>query len=205
MDAKVNTIPALEQIIDQNLTDSERKVCRRVLAMKKFQEWPASTSKHHVWIGGLAEHTLQVVRMAIALADQEIIESRDSYFNGQHGYGDRPQFDRHVAIMAALFHDVGKIDDYDVIVNKTGLGEDVVTFLKTPHYKTIHHVVKSSDYWLEFSRGLPPDVIAAVQHCILAHHGRLEYGSPVTPATREAWAVHLADMASVQLVEERKR
>jgi 3'-5' exoribonuclease len=203
MDVHVNTSPALQKIINENLTEAEQKACNRVMAIKKFQEWPASTSKHHVWIGGLMEHTLQVVRMAMNLVDQGIVESRDSYFNGQHHYGDRDPIHKNVVIMAALFHDVGKIHDYDVVINKTGLGEELVTFLKTEHYKTIHHVVKSSDYWLEFSKGLPPETIEAVQHCILAHHGRLEYGSPVTPVTREAWAVHLADMASVQLVEQR--
>ena len=42
------------------------------------------------------------------------------------------------------------------------------------------------------------------KHCILAHHGRREWGAPVVPATREAWCVHLADMSSVHAIESRR-
>jgi 3'-5' exoribonuclease len=197
---KNSPLKRLRHIIGAHLTDEQQKVCNAALNMEKFQTWPASTSKHHVWEGGLAEHTCQVVGLSMLLAAQSNLEH--AYSHEMEG-----EIDMQVVIMAAIFHDLGKIDDYDVseITNADGSKCYERRFEKTDHYSLIHHVVKSSDYFIEFSKGLlSKDVVDQVRHCILAHHGRLEYGSPVEPVTKEAWVVHLADMASVHCIEERK-
>jgi 3'-5' exoribonuclease len=162
-------------------TDGEMTACDIALTSGKFLTFPASTKKHHVWEGGLVDHTEQVVALALELAVTSA------------SFG--PFIDLSVVAIASLFHDFGKIDDYQW--SSGG-------WVKTDHYQKIHHVVKSYEYFMEYSKNRISDPKRQeIGHCILAHHGSLAYGSPVLPATREAWAVHLGDMASVQCVERR--
>ncbi len=161
--------------------------CAALLTLEKFREWPASTSKHHVWKGGLVQHTAQVLHGALRMCDTAALSGR--------------ALDATVVACAAIYHDAGKIHDYDRVVDmQTGL---LAGWEKNEHYRMVHHVVKSAEMWHD-TYVVPGAFKDAVKHCILAHHGRREWGSPVVPATQEAWCVHLADMSSVQCVEVRK-
>lgn len=160
--------------------------CARLLDDPKFRLWPGSPAKHHVWEGGLAQHTAQVCMAAMGMCDA-----------AEHS--GKPM-DRDVVACAAIFHDAGKIHDYAPDPMGTG------GWVKTPHCTLVHHLVRSAEMWNREAQ--PPAVDGAfalqVTHCILAHHGRREWGAAVVPATREAWCVHLADMSSVQCVEVRR-
>lgn len=165
-----------------------RDVCDRLLDQKKFCEYPASVSKHHCWKGGLKQHTLEVVSLAVDIARNRAVVAKEP-------------LNVPVIVAGALFHDLGKIDDYDPCeVSK----DCPYGFKYNDHFTIVHHIVQSYQYFMEWSQHIDDYKFRlAVGHCVLAHHGCLEYGSPVTPKTKEAWAVHLADTISVRCIETR--
>ena len=151
-------------------------VCANVLADKRFQTRSGSKivegekSHHHGYPGGLLIHTGEVAIQAIRFA----VESRT--------------VNPDVLITAAIFHDYGKIWDYDPDGRPTS------------HRNKIRHVARSYAEFMKMINGLnaDPETVDAIGHAILAHHGRYEWGSPVEPQTEEAFILHLADMWSSQ-------
>jgi 3'-5' exoribonuclease len=157
------------------------KVCDKVLDDPRFSLFPASISKHHAWEGGLAEHTFQVVRGVIDIAKVA------------------PEINACTVVVAALWHDYGKVFDYEFLDG---------AWVYAKHKVMVSHLSRSYSEFMQATSDLSGDYCdqfrMEVGHCILAHHGQHEYGSPVLPQTREAWAVHLADMISVHCIEDRK-
>lgn len=134
----------------------------------KFREAPAATKLHHACIGGLLEHTLNVVRSSAALADLY------------------PEADKDLVITAAALHDIGKIDEYE--------WSTALRFTDAGHL--VGHVVGSTMMAKQAAdaiEGFDPLLNLALQHAILAHHGMKEYGSPKQPKSLEAMIVHAAD------------
>jgi len=125
---------------------------------------------HHAYLGGLAVHVAEVVKLLLKMANPQCI-------------------DLDVLLTAACWHDHGKLREYE-LKSDGSIGT-------TPYAKEVGHVVGSV---MEFYQHWPSnDMLAkrdAVIHCMLAHHGRREWGSPVEPATAEAWLLHAADMLS---------
>lgn len=144
---------------------------------------PAAKSLHHATVSGLLEHTLAVVRLALESA---------------RGYD---EVDQDLLVTAALLHDVGKIDAYDPI-----------TFAVTTDGALWGHLYMSAirvERAMMQIEGFDAELRRRLIHAILAHHGKLEYGSPVLPMTLEALLVHHADQtdatvrgASEQLAAE---
>jgi 3'-5' exoribonuclease len=157
-------------VLIESLSPPFNRICREVLS-QGFLTWPGSASKHHAWRGGLGQHTLEVGETAALLAARAVGINRD------------------IVVAASLWHDSGKLKD--IAVSDDGV------FTHTPHHKSIYHISLSYLNWVRASDGLlHPDLIDQVSHCILAHHGRKDYGSPVEPLSREARIVHYADMMS---------
>jgi len=132
-----------------------------------FEQAPAAKTYHHACVGGLLEHTLSVVR---------IVESAGTIY---------PELDRDLAVTAALLHDLGKIWSYDPL-----------SFQMTPRGSLLSHVYMSAAYVerrIQQIDGFPSDLAMRLLHALLAHHGRLEFGSPVVPQTLEAMVLHNAD------------
>jgi 3'-5' exoribonuclease len=163
-----------------------------VLEDDRFWERPASINKHHCRKGGLAAHTSQTLGFALAMAGQA-----------------RRLVDLRVVAMASLWHDYGKVFGYEQLKDKRSFGggrESAVNcWGKNRDSLYRGHVVVSYHEFVTAAEAgeFPRYFIDEVGHCILAHHGRMEWGSPVTPHTREAWIVNLADVASVQVFESR--
>jgi 3'-5' exoribonuclease len=102
--------------------------------------------------------------------------------------------DPRVLFTSALYHDYGKIWDYD-------FNPDTEECKLHDHRRKIHHIQRSALEWNKIANflGLSQPFIDEVVHCILSHHGQREFGSPVSPFTREAWILHLSDNMSARV------
>lgn len=175
-----------------SLPESLRELCRPVLEHPQFFITPGGHSRHHTYNGGLAVHTAQMLASALEfvtyLADADI----------------------EAMIVAGVWHDFGKIYDYAFHQPPpSGVGgiELVGSWQKTPHYARIGHLTRSYMEFMSVANRLAIDSDRAdfIGHLILAHHGRLEWGSPVVPSNAEAWALHAGDMLSAQFGGEKSK
>lgn len=140
---------------------------------RSFTHAPAAKRHHHACVGGLLQHTLSVTRLVLAAADLY------------------PELNRDLALTAALLHDLGKIRAYDP-----------VSFDLTHEGSLWTHLYIGAS-WVEHAigglEGFDTDLGLRVVHAILAHHGKLEHGSPVRPMTVEALVLHGADDLDAQV------
>ena len=135
---------------------------------KAFKFHSAAKSVHHGFVGGLLEHTVSVTRNC-------------NYF--AHNY---PFLNRDLLLTAAMFHDIGKLKELSTFPanDYTDAGQ------------LLGHIMIGAEWIGEKIREIDgfPEVLAnELKHCILAHHGELEYGSPKKPALVEALALSFAD------------
>lgn len=161
---------------------------------ERFHNWPASINgKHHYWSGGLAEHTLEVVKLCFSCFE---ITNNKSYSNIPY---------KEMLFLAALFHDSGKMYDYkEFWIEKYSEKPIKAWDYNKTHKSQIHHITRSALIWNEYANGVLSNslheikLIDEVTHAILAHHGRKEWGSPVTPKTRLAYILHHCDSISAR-------
>jgi 3'-5' exoribonuclease len=135
----------------------------------RFREAPAAKHYHQAYAGGLLEHTLSVAQAVSAAAN---------FF---------PGIDREIAVTGAMLHDIGKTEAYNddpLAIELTDAGR-LEGEIPRGYYMVRREI--------ERIEGFDPDVAQAILHIILSHHGQLEHGSPVVPATREATLVHAID------------
>ena len=182
-------IPSLWASLDKVRNEMSSKKLRRVAALffedddfrLRFERTPASTRGHHAKVGGLLRHVAEVTFIARTIANSM-----------RSGSMAPAQLD--VVTVGALLHDVGKVETYSVSPGG---------FEYTPCGHLLGHVVLGC---LMLERRVAAagyeicsdDQLLEVQHLILAHHGTLEFGSPVRPMTLEAEIVHWADEASAK-------
>jgi 3'-5' exoribonuclease len=136
---------------------------------ERFRDAPAAKHYHQAYRHGLLEHALSVAQSVSAAA---------SFF---------PGIDRDVAVTGALLHDIGKLDAYNddpLAIDMTALGR-LQGEIPLGYYRVRREIESIADF--------DPDLAQSVLHIILSHHGSLEHGSPVVPATREATLVHMMD------------
>ncbi|MBC2581852.1 HD domain-containing protein [Clostridium sp. DJ247] len=143
--------------------------------VEKFKKGIGGVSQHHNYIGGLAEHTLNVMYITRMLA---------------YRYDSR---NKEIAILAAKLHDIGKIEEYFV--------DGPFSF--TLRGDMEGHIVIGVEMVEEAFKNNPElysdDFKQRVKGCIVQHHGKLEYGSPKKPNTEEAHIVHFADQVDAFL------
>jgi len=135
----------------------------------RFRDAPAAKVYHQAYRHGLLEHTVSVAQAVSAAAN---------FF---------PGIDRDVAVAGALLHDVGKTVAY----NDDPLAIDLTDAGRLQGEIPLGYYTVRRE--IEQIPGFDPDLAQAVLHIILSHHGSLEHGSPVVPATREAVLVHMID------------
>lgn len=141
---------------------------------KAFQFHSAAKSVHHGFVGGLLEHTLSVTKMC-------------DYFASAY-----PMLNRDLLLTAAMFHDIGKTKELSVFPEND----------YTDDGQLLGHIIIGTEMVSERMRtieGFPPKLATELKHCILAHHGELEYGSPKKPALLEAMALNFADNADAKM------
>ncbi|MCR5637504.1 MAG: HD domain-containing protein [Lachnospiraceae bacterium] len=140
----------------------------------RFKKHSAAKSVHHAFIGGLLEHTLGVVKTCEFMSKQY------------------PYLNHDLLITAALCHDIGKLDEISAFPENDYTDEgNLVGHI----YMGAHMIEKRIDEMPDFPVKLRSELV----HCILAHHGELEYGSPKKPALAEAVALTLADNVDAKL------
>ena len=135
---------------------------------KAFKFHSAAKSVHHGFVGGLLHHTVSVTRNC-------------NYFAQNY-----PFLNRDLLLTAAMFHDIGKLKELSTFPanDYTDAGQ------------LLGHIMIGAEWIGEKIREIDgfPEVLAnELKHCILAHHGELEYGSPKKPALVEALALSFAD------------
>lgn len=136
---------------------------------RRFRDAPAAKTYHQAYRHGLLEHTLSVAQAVSAAAN---------FF---------PGIDRDVAVTGALLHDIGKCVAYNddpLAIDLTDAGR-LQGEIPLGYY-TVRRAIEDLP-------GFDPGLAQCVLHIILSHHGSLEHGSPVVPATREAVLVHMID------------
>jgi 3'-5' exoribonuclease len=138
-------------------------------AWERFRHAPAAKIYHQAYPSGLLEHTVSVAQAVSAAA---------ALF---------PGIDRDVAVTGGLLHDIGKTEAYNddpLAIELTDLGR-LQGEIPLGYYKVRRQIEEIPDFDAALAQ--------AVLHIILSHHGALEHGSPVVPATREATLVHAID------------
>lgn len=162
-----------------------RELSDVVLKDERFPIWSGSSrdTLHHYGTGGLLTHTREVVELCL---------TTNEYYKDR-GY---PKYvDNKKLFLAALFHDAGKMWDYRISSDSYGID----FWESSKHKKEVYHITRSALVWDKAADEHGFKDKDDVLHAILAHHGRREWGSPVTPQTRLAWILHLCDGISARI------
>lgn len=141
---------------------------------KAFRFHSAAKTVHHGFVGGLLEHTLSVTKMC-------------DYFTGAY-----PMLNRDLLLTAAMFHDIGKTKELSVFPENDYTDEG----------QLLGHIIIGTEMVsdrIKAIAGFPEKLAVELKHCILSHHGELEYGSPKKPAILEALALNFADNADAKM------
>ena len=142
--------------------------------IKAFRSSSAAKTVHHGFVGGLLEHTLSVTRLC-------------EYYCAAY-----PLLKKDLLITAAICHDIGKTREISLFPEND----------YTDDGQLLGHIVMGTEMIGQKARtipGFPPVLEAELKHCILAHHGEYEYGSPKKPALIEAAALNLADNTDAKM------
>lgn len=142
--------------------------------IKAFKQSSAAKTVHHGFIGGLLQHTLSVTRLC-------------NYYCSSY-----PLLNRDLLIAAAICHDIGKTKEISLFPEND----------YTDDGQFLGHIVIGVEMIGEKIRQIPgfPAMLAnELKHCILAHHGEYEFGSPKKPAIMEAVALNFADNTDAKL------
>lgn len=163
--------PQLSALIDEFLDDKEM--------MERFRKAPAAAAMHHAYIGGLLEHTLSVLEVALRIVPHYTGLSLD-------------------LVLAGLFlHDIGKSSElsFDTSIGYTDDGQLIGHITQA-----VIWIDKKADA-VAARTGKPFDkeLRWVLEHIVLAHHGQYAFGSPKLPAVPEAIAVHYIDNLDAKL------
>lgn len=144
------------------------------LFIGNFKKSSAAKSVHHSFMGGLLEHTLSVTKLC------------DEYTRLY------PILNRDLLIAAAIFHDIGKTRELSKFPTNDYTDEGQLFGHIVIGYQMVSEAIEKID-------DFPEKLGNELKHCILAHHGELEYGSPKKPAIIEAVALNFADNTDAKM------
>ena len=142
--------------------------------ISKFTQNSAAKSVHHAYIGGLIEHSLYVTKICDNMCKLYSALNRD------------------LLITVALLHDIGKIKEISAFPDND----------YTDDGQLLGHIYMGAEMIEMKARnidGFPRELLNEIKHCILAHHGKKEYGSPVLPSIIEAAALNIADETDAKM------
>ncbi|MHC4572125.1 MAG: 3'-5' exoribonuclease YhaM family protein [Planctomycetota bacterium] len=154
----------LKALVEEFLADTK--------LMEKFCTAPAATMLHHNYLGGLLEHTHNMLRVAVQILPLY------------------PKVQADLVLTAIFIHDMGKTEElsYDMAFSYTDSGQLIGHITKG-------HLLLNQKAEVLAKKGTPiePILLDALGHIILSHHGKYEFGSPKLPATPEAFMVNYID------------
>lgn len=139
--------------------------------LRKFLLAPAAKMNHHDYVGGLAEHTIQIARISELISKMYDIVDRDLLITG------------------ALLHDIGKVFELDYTPDIEYTDEGKLLGHLIIGYELVIKKIRE----VEFMNKFPEELRMKVLHMILSHHGEQQYGSPVKPMFLEAQILHFLD------------
>ncbi len=175
---------AMEEEINQVLFEITNPHWNRIVRFllnkykKEFFEYPAAKKNHHAFVGGLAYHTTTMLHLGKSLVKEY------------------PQLDGALLFAGIILHDLGKVielsgamsTEYTVVGNLVG------------HLVLVNEEITKACLALKIDESA--EDIVVLRHMVLAHHGQLDYGSPVRPRIMEAEILHQIDNidASMQML-----
>ncbi|MBN1488598.1 MAG: HD domain-containing protein [Phycisphaerae bacterium] len=145
----------------------------------QFKRAPAAIQLHHAYLGGLLEHTRNVLELALVVTPRY------------------PKVSLDLVLVGIFLHDLGKTTELCYETN----------FCYGEQGQLVGHIVQAA-FWVEqrcqavaeaTSKPFPEDIKTSLQHIIVSHHGRYEFGSPKLPSTPEAILVHHLDNIDAKL------
>lgn len=142
--------------------------------IKAFKMSSAAKAVHHGFVGGLLEHTLSVTKLC-------------NYYTTAY-----PVLNHDLLLTAAMLHDMGKTRELSCFPENS----------YTDDGQLLGHIVMGSELISEAARKIPDfplKQLTELKHCILAHHGEYDYGSPKKPALVEAMALYFADNTDAKM------
>jgi len=169
----------LRQIKNRHVLNLIKQFVTDEPLMQKFRKAPAAVQMHHAFIGGLLEHTRNVLELALLVIPRY------------------PEVSLDLVLAGVFLHDIGKTEE---LIYETN-------FQYTTEGQLIGHIVQAA-IWIdqkikaveaETGEPFPLDIKNALQHLVLAHHGSYEFGSPKLPAMPEAIALHHLDNLDAKL------
>jgi 3'-5' exoribonuclease len=156
--------PQLKTLVGEFLADSE--------LMEKFCNAPGAMRIHHNYLGGLLEHTHNMLRVAVAILPLY------------------PQVQADLVLVGIFLHDIGKTEEltYDMAFSYTDSGQLIGHIVQT-----LLMINQKADALAAKGTEIDKAILDALGHIILSHHGQYEFGSPKLPATAEAFMVYYID------------
>jgi 3'-5' exoribonuclease len=173
---------AVKKILGQIKSPQLRALVNEFLAdaglMENFCKAPAASQLHHSYLGGLLEHTLNMLQVAVAVLPLY------------------PRVQADLVLTGIFLHDMGKTEEltYEMGFSYTDRGQ-----LLGHITQTILMVDKKADCLAQKGTTIDQTILASLQHIILSHHGEYEFGSPKLPATAEAFMVYYIDDLDAKL------
>jgi len=154
----------LKALVGEILADGE--------LMKKFCNSPAAMKLHHSYLGGLLEHTNNMLKVAVAILPLY------------------PEVQADLVLAGIFLHDIGKTEEltYDMTFSYTDTGQLIGHIAET-----LLMINKKADALAAKGVIIDKPILDALGHIVLSHHGQYEFGSPKLPATAEAFMVNYID------------
>ena len=162
----------LRSLVDEFLSDKQ--------LMEKFKSAPAAAKLHHNYLGGLIEHTHNMLRSAAAILP---------FY---------PQVQADLVLAGIFLHDIGKTEElnFDMVFSYTDTGQLIGHLAQG-----LLMVKEKADSLAGKGKAIDKTIMDSLNHIILSHHGQYEFGSPKLPATPEAFMVNYIDDLDAKLFQ----
>ncbi|NCN68933.1 MAG: HD domain-containing protein [Candidatus Altiarchaeum hamiconexum] len=188
-------IEEMEKYLRATINEIEDKFLKKLLLKffsdenftKKFKKYPAAVMYHHACVGGLMEHTVEVVKLCKAISEI-------------HTTG----MNKDLTIAGAILHDIGKLET--ITVNDISYSNDNEEDVLRDHMSIAEEMIIKNIYEIDEEAKSGEDKFPEILkhellHIIFSHHGKKEQGSVVNPAIPEAAAVYAADYFSSSVTQ----